>query len=87
MRRNRGLARDDDGAMASGVRSVRRARASSNDLELARELWEPIVCPECGTDHPDTVAIRLKRTGNSIEARCSDCGAVAARFTAGLWTS
>lgn len=87
MRHDRGSIHDTDGHTPPGLRAVRRARASSPDLELARDLWEPIVCPECGTDHPDTVSVRLKRTRSSIEARCSECGAVAARFTAGLWTS
>ncbi|MDI3339481.1 MAG: hypothetical protein QJR03_02995 [Sphaerobacter sp.] len=87
MSRKRGPARYPDDGVEPDVRTARRARAGSPDLDDARDLWEPIVCPACGAEHPDTVSVRLRRTGGSIEARCADCGAVAARFTGGLWSS
>lgn len=87
MRSNRGRAADVDDGVEFDGRGGRRSKADSPDLDEARESWEPIVCPECGTDHPNTLSVRLKRTGREIEARCSECGAIAARYTSGVWSS
>lgn len=66
---------------------VRKVRMRTDNLDDARAAWEPVVCPRCGEDHPDTSRVRLRRTTNGIEARCSACGAVAARYAAGVWSS
>lgn len=87
MRHKRGQSVPFDLESEAPVRTRRRSQPSGSGIDAAREAWEPIACPECGTDHPDTVAIRLKRTGRDITARCADCGTVAARFIAGVWTS
>lgn len=66
---------------------VRKNRARNESMDDARAAWEPVVCSQCGEDHPDTSRVRLRRTTHGIEARCSVCGAVAARYAAGVWTS
>ena len=87
MKSRRGRALTEDVEPDHAGRLPRRSRTTAPDIEEARLAWEPVVCPECGTDHPDTVAIRLRRSGPEVEARCSDCGAVAARYTDGVWSA
>lgn len=87
MRTNRGWTADSDSDMEYSGRSMRRIKSGAADLDEAREAWEPIVCPACGAEHPDTLSVRLKRSGRQVQARCSDCGAVAARYASGVWTS
>lgn len=86
MRANRGRVAEVD-EVEDGGRAGRRGRGTNVDIEAARLAWEPIVCPECGTDHPDTISVRLKRVGREVVARCSDCGAIAARYTGEVWNS
>jgi len=66
---------------------ARRNRARQERLDDARATWEPVVCWQCGAEHRDTSRVRLRRTTHVIEARCSLCGAVAARYAAGVWSS
>lgn len=68
-------------------RPARRAKGVVASLDQARSSWEPVICPECGADHSSTLTIRMKRSGQGIDARCSDCGAIAARYVAGVWSS
>jgi len=87
MRRMRGYPEDfDDDVDVMEVRG-KRARGRPESMEAARDAWEPIVCPRCGADHTDMTRVRLRRTTGGIEARCGYCGAVAARYAAGVWTS
>lgn len=86
--------RGDDGHMADvdpsfdrSARSARRSRGDYVDLGQARNDWEPTVCAGCGRDHPGLRSVRLKRAGNDIEARCSSCGGLAARYSTGVWSS
>jgi hypothetical protein len=77
---------DEDGENFGPVR-VRKNRARQESVDDARATWEPVVCWQCGEDHRDTSRVRLRRTTHGIEARCAVCGAVAARYAAGVWTS
>lgn len=87
MRTNRGRAADLYDDSQDDTRRARRPKPGGADLAEARAAWEPIVCPSCGTDHSDVLSIRLRRAGRAIEARCSGCGAIAARYAAGVWNS
>lgn len=87
MKSRRGRVLEQDLQAGHGARTARRSRPSTPDVDEARLAWEPVVCPECGIDHPDPISVRLRRSGPEIEARCSDCGAVTARFTAGVWSA
>ena len=87
MKSRRGRALQEDVDTGHGGRTLRRSRPATPDVDEARLAWEPVVCPECGTDHSDTVSVRIRRSGPEIEARCSDCGAVTARYTAGVWSA
>jgi len=87
MKSRRGRALREDVETAHGGRTLRRTRPTAPDVDEARLVWEPVVCPGCGIEHPDTVSVRLRRSGPEIEARCSDCGAVAARYTVGVWSA
>lgn len=81
------FALDDWDAVDRPARHRRLARRETVSLEEARRLWEPVVCPTCGSRHADTRSVRLRRTGRTVEARCGACGAVAAVFAGGVWTS
>ncbi len=81
------FALDDWDDVDRPARHRRLARRETVSLEEARRLWEPVVCPACGSRHADTRSVRLRRTGRTVEARCGACGAVAAVFAGGVWTS
>jgi hypothetical protein len=87
MRGNRGRGVGLDDMVDAEMRPVRRHSGGSAKLEDARAAWEPTVCPACGVEHFDTVTVRMKRSSTGIEARCGDCGAVAAHYVDGLWSS
>lgn len=87
MRTNPGRRIQVDDEIEDAARPVRRHKGEDANVAEARATWEPIVCPACDADHPTTAGIRLKRAGAGIEARCSECGSVAARYIAGVWSS
>ncbi|MBX6343199.1 MAG: hypothetical protein IRY97_12125 [Thermomicrobiaceae bacterium] len=86
MRSNRSRAFLAD-ALELESRPLRRGKSAGVDLSEARRAWEEIVCPHCNADHPDTLTVRMRRVGSEIEARCSHCGGVAARYIDGVWSS
>jgi len=87
MRDDYGHAADADLGFGRFARPMRQSKGSSVDLHEARDAWEPTVCPGCGRDHSDPLSVRLKRAGSDVVARCSSCGIIAARYTAGVWSS
>lgn len=86
MRGYRGYDASLDDELEIEARPARRANGGAS-VRDARNAWEPIVCPDCGADHPDTGSVRLKRTGNGIEARCDQCNSIAAHYVAGVWSA
>jgi hypothetical protein len=79
--------RDEWDEFGRPARHRRFARSETVSLEEARRLWEPVVCASCGVRHPDPRTVRFRRTGRTVEARCTTCGAVTAVFAGGVWTS
>ncbi len=87
MRGDRGRQRESDVYVEPEPRITRRKVESAFSVSSVRSLWEPTVCPECGTEHPDTSNVRIRKDGEEFEARCLTCGTVAARFVDGIWSS
>jgi RNase P subunit RPR2 len=87
MRGDRWRQRDTDVYVDPEPRISRRKAESAPSVSSVRNEWEPTVCPECGTEHPDTSNVRVRRTGQDYEARCLACGTVAARYIGGIWSS
>lgn len=87
MRGNRGQRSDFDPRVEPEPRLARRKVEGAPSFNDVRNRWELIICPECGTDLPDMSSVRIRRTGQDYEARCQTCGAIAARFVAGVWSS
>ncbi len=87
MRADRGRPRDVEVFDDPEPRSARRKADPAPNTSSVRSEWESTVCPECGTELPDSTNVRVRRTGDDYEARCLVCGAVAARYVDGIWTS
>jgi RNase P subunit RPR2 len=87
MREDRGRQRDVDEFVDFESRYARRKVEAAPNLSSVRGEWEPTVCPQCGTEHPDTSNVRVRRSGQEFEARCTACGTIAARYVAGVWSS
>ena len=66
---------------------TRRKNDGTPSLNDVREEWEATICPECGAEHPDPSTVRVRRVGQEYEARCLSCGAIAARYISGVWSS
>jgi len=66
---------------------TRRTNDAAPSLSDVRAEWEPIVCPDCGAEHPHPAGVRIRRVGLEYEARCLKCGATAARYLSGAWSS
>ncbi len=87
MRGDRGRQRDIDVFVEPEPRSARRKAEAAPNISSVRDEWEPTVCSDCGTEHPDTTNVRVRRSGQEYEARCLVCGTIAARYIAGVWSS
>ncbi|CCF84462.1 hypothetical protein [Nitrolancea hollandica] len=87
MRGDDGHVVDVDPGFDRAARAARRSKGDPADLDRARDDWEPTVCAGCGQDHPEPWSVRLKRAGSDVEARCSACGGLAARYSTGVWSS
>ncbi len=87
MRGDRGRQRDFDEFVEPEPRSARRKAEAAPSVGSVRDEWEPTICPECGTEHPDTTNVRVRRAGQDFEARCLACGAITARYIDGVWSS
>ncbi len=87
MRGDRGRPRDVDEFDDPEPRSARRKAEPAPNTSSVRNEWEPTVCLNCGTELPDGANVRVRRAGDGYEARCLTCGAVAALYVDGIWTS
>ncbi len=87
MRGDRGRQRDIDVYVEPEPRAARRKAEPAPNISSVRDEWEPTICAECGTEHPDTTNVRVRRSGNEYDARCLVCGAITARYIAGVWSS
>jgi RNase P subunit RPR2 len=66
---------------------TRRKDDSIRSPRDIREVWEPMICPECGAEHPNPSTVRVRKVGQDYEARCLTCGAITARYIDGVWIS
>ncbi len=87
MRGERGRPRDVDEFDDPEPRSARRKADPIPNTSSVRSEWESTVCPECGAELPDSTNVRVRRASDGYEARCLACGAVAALYVDGIWSS